>query len=161
MARPCTICTHPRRTEIDQALVAGITSNTAIATKFDVIETSLRRHRENHLPAKLAQAQEAHEVAQADDLLGQVRSLQERTLVILQTAEQAGELRTALAAIGQARGNLELLARLLGELHDQEVKVAVLVTSPDWLRVRGAILTALDPHPAARQAVVEALRHAG
>lgn len=159
MARPCTVCTHDKRREIDAALVAGQTSNTRIASQFAITEAAIRRHRAAHLPARLAQAQAAVEVAQADDLLAQVQDLQRRTMSILAKAEQAEDLRVALAAIAQARGNLELLARLLGELHDQEVKVAVLVASPDWLRLRGAILAALDPFPDARLAVTEALRH--
>lgn len=61
----------------------------------------------------------------------------------------------------QARGNLELLARLLGELEEQSVKVAVLVQSPDWLRLRTAILAALDDYPEARLALVRALQDAG
>lgn len=161
MARPCTICTHPKRETIDQALVAGITSNTALASKFGVTEAALRRHGAAHLPARLAQAQEAREVAQADDLLGRVQDLQTRTLTILQAAEAQADLRTALAAIREARGNLELLGKLAGQLHDQEVKVAVLTTSPDWLTLRSAILLALDPYPDARLAVVGALAHVG
>jgi hypothetical protein len=116
------------------------------------------RHKTDHLPAALVKAQDAHAVAQADDLLAQVRDLQRRSLDILKKAEDAGDLRVALAAIGQARGNLELLARLLGELQDQQVAVQVLVTSPDWLRLRAAIMAALEPYPAACQAVAEAIR---
>lgn len=158
MPRPCTICSHARRAEIDAALVAGQAPNTTIAALFGVTESAIRRHAREHLPAALTKAQEAQEVAQADDLLGQVQNLQSRTLAILKTAEATGDLRIALQAIAQARNNLELLARLLGELHDQEIKVAVLVASPDWLRLRGAILAALEPWPDARLAVAEAIR---
>lgn len=158
MPRPCTICSHARRAEIDAALVAGQTPNTALSALFGVTESAIRRHAREHLPAALTKAQEAQEVAQADDLLAQVRRLQTVTMNILAHAYQAQDLRTALQAIAQARQNLELLARLLGELEAQNVKVAVLVTSPDWLRLRGAILTALDSYPEARLAVTEALR---
>jgi hypothetical protein len=57
-------------------------------------------------------AREAEEAARADDLLEQVRHLQAHALHILERAEKAGDLRTALAAISQARGNLELLGKL-------------------------------------------------
>jgi len=136
-------------------------SNRALATKCDVSEATIRRHKANHLPALLAKAEEAKEVARADDLLSQVQNLQARTLAILQTAEAQDDLRTALAAIREARGNLELLGKLAGQLHDQEVKVAVLVQSPDWLALRAAILLALDPYPDARLAVAGALSHVG
>ena len=43
------------------------------------------------------------------------RALQTRAMGILEQAERTGDLRTALAAIGQARGVLELQARVTGE----------------------------------------------
>jgi hypothetical protein len=107
------------------------------------------------VPAVLAQAVEAADVAHADDLLAQVRDLQSRALAILAAAEAQGDLRTALGAIREARGNLELLAKLLGEL-DERPQVNLIVT-PDWLRMRAAILATLAPYPEARVAVAAAL----
>jgi len=68
------------------------------------------------LPGALIKAQEAGEVARADNLLGQVRDLQARALAILSQAEAAGDLKTALHAIREARGTLELLAKMLCEV---------------------------------------------
>lgn len=161
MARPCTICNHPERQAIDRALVAGVTANTVLSSQFAVTEQALRRHKAGHLPAALAQAQDAREVAQADDLLAQVKRLQLITMNVLKIAYDAQDLRTALQAVAQARQNLELVGRIVGELEAERVQVAVLVASPDWLRLRAVILAALDPYPAARQAVAEALRRAG
>jgi hypothetical protein len=104
-------------------------------------------------------AREAAEVAQADDLLNQVRSLQTHVLDILERAEKAGDLRTALAAISQARGNLELLGKLAGELDERPV--VNLNVSPQWLELRAVIVGALEPHPAAHTAVLRALESVG
>jgi hypothetical protein len=50
-----------------------------------------------------------------------------------------------------------LVARLRGELRpDPAVQVNVL-TSADWVGLREVILTALDPHPAARIAIADAI----
>jgi len=68
-------------------------------------------------------------VAHADGLLGQLKDLQGRTLGILTQAEEAKDLRTALQAVGQARGNLELLAKVTGEL--QQEGTLNLVVSPE------------------------------
>jgi hypothetical protein len=103
----------------------------------------------------LVKAQDAAEVAHADNLLEQVKSLQARALTILDKAEASGDLRTALSAIREARGNLELLAKLLGELQ-QEGTVNVIM-SPEWLSIRSTIVTVLEPYPQARTAVLEAL----
>ena len=154
MSRTCTVCKHPNRGAIDAALVAG-GSLRDIAGQYRISKSALARHKGSHIPAALALAQEAHEVAQAHDLLAQVRHLQTRTLAILDRAERTRELRTALAAIGEARRNLELLGKLAGELQ-QEGTVTV-VTHPDWLRLRAVILATLEPFPAVRALLVQRL----
>ena len=158
MPRSCTICEHPDREAIDRALV-GDASNLSVSSLFGVSESAVRRHKANHLPAKLVMAQAAEEVAQADDLLQQVRDLQDRALAILGKAEAAGDLRTALGAIREARGNLELLAKLLGELDERTV--VNLDVSPEWLELRAVIVASLEPYSDARGAVLRALDGVG
>lgn len=150
MPRSCTICAHPEKAAIDRAIVGGA-SNRSAASLYDVSEAAVRRHGANHLPAKLVKAQEVEDVVEADDLLAEVRGLQARALSILSKAEKAGELRTALGAIREARGNLELLAKLLGELNDSPtVNITI---SAEWIQVRTVLLAALAPYPDARSAV--------
>ena len=98
-------------------------------------------------------------MAQADDLLDQVRHLQTHALDILNRAEKAGDLRTALAAISQARGNLELLGKLAGELDERPV--VNLNVSPEWLELRAVIVGALEPYSEARGAVLKAIEGSG
>jgi hypothetical protein len=116
LPRHCSICAHELVRQIDQALVEG-TAISEISAVFRVSDDALSRHRANHLPAALARAQGAKQAAQADNLFGQVRDLQVRALGILDRAEASNELRTALGAIREARGNLELLAKLLAFEH--------------------------------------------
>jgi hypothetical protein len=157
MPRSCNVCSHPDREAIDEALVGGI-AFPALVAEYRVSKDSLSRHKANHLPAKLVLAQQAEEVAEADDLLDQVRDLQARTLAILEAAEGTNQHRTALSAIREARSNLELLAKLLGELDDRpQVNLNV---SPEWLELRAVIVGALEPHPHALRAVVGALEGA-
>jgi hypothetical protein len=154
MSRSCTVCAHPKRKGIDRALVGGV-SNRSVASLYDVSEAAVRRHKGNHLPTKLVMAQAAEEAAEADTLLDQVKGLQGRAYAVLDRAEAAGELRTALSAIREARGNLELLAKILGELDERPVMN--LNVSPEWLELRTVIVGALEPHPEALGAVVGAL----
>ena len=154
MPRTCTICTHSELQAINGALVVGEAFRN-IAKRYDTSSTALFRHKAEHLPATLVKGREAEEVARADDLLAQVRGLQAKALSILAKAEAAGDLRVALGAIREARGNLELLAKLLGELQDGQT-VNVLV-APEWVSIRGSILLALERYPEARLAVVGAL----
>ena len=120
MPRRCTVCDRPKRHSIDEALVSGAPYR-GIAKRFGLSESAIYRHKSNHLPAHLLKARAVEEAAQADDLLDQVRNLQSHALDILESAEEAGDLRTALAAISQARGNLELLGKLLGTISLEEL----------------------------------------
>ena len=172
MPRVCTICVHPQRVAIDKALVAGEPYR-GIARQFRVSEDALPRHKADHLPRKLALAKDAQETAQADDLLADLRGLRQRAdrlyLVsegILRRALQAQDLasanaavRSAISANREARGTLELLAELEGKLERRAQTTIIL--SPEWPRVYGALLAALQSHPAARIAVAERLHAIG
>jgi transposase-like protein len=158
MPRRCTVCDYPERHSIDEALVIGAPYR-SVAKRFGLSESAVYRHKTEHLPAHLLKAREVEEAARADDLLEQVRHLQTRALDILDRAEETGDLRTALAAIAQARGNLELLGKLAGELDERPV--VNLHVSPEWLELRAVIVGALEPHPAAHRAVLRALESVG
>jgi len=152
------VCDHPERHGIDETLVTGAPYR-SVAKQFGLSESAVYRHKTEHLPAHLLKAREVEEAARADDLLDQVRHLQAHALDILERAEKAGDLRTALAAISQARGNLELLGKLAGELDERPV--FNLNVSAEWLELRALIVTALEPHPAAHRAVLGALESVG
>src|SRR5215212_747555 len=155
MPRRCTVCDPPERHGIDEALVSGVPYR-SVAKRFGLSESAVYRHKSEHLPAHLLKAKEVEEAAQADDLLDQVRNLQTHALDILESAEKVGDLRTALAAISQARGNLELLGKLAGELDERPV-VNVLV-SAEWAAIRATIVEVLGPYPSEMSsAVSEAL----
>ena len=154
MPRVCTICTNKSRPEIDQALVARRPFRT-IAGQYGVSKSALVRHHDDHLPAALVKAQAAAEAAQADALLAQVVDLRDRAIGILDTAEASDDLRVALTAIREARGCVELLAKLAGEL--QDAPTVNLILMPEWRQLQAAILDALGPHVEARLAVAAAL----
>jgi hypothetical protein len=155
VSRACTVCAHPERRAIDEALVRGKSMRGLVARYGTVGRMSLQRHRKEHLPALLAKAYEAEQVAEADKLLTDIRRLQERTLLMLQEAEKAGDLRTALSAVREARNNIALLAEMRGQLDRRPV--VNLVLSPEWLELRALIVRALEPHPEAQEAVVRAI----
>jgi hypothetical protein len=136
-------------------LVNGASVREIVGRVPELSRMAVSRHRASHLPATLAKAEDAAEVARGDDLLGQVRDLGVRALSILDKAEGTGDLRAATGAIREARGCLELLGKLAGELQTGvTVNVAVL---PEWQRLRGAILVAVEPFPEARAAILKAL----
>jgi hypothetical protein len=125
MPRSCPICDHEDLDGINAALASNERIRT-IAERWSVRKTALMRHRNEHLPysaieAKEAEAQEAEEDALGDNLLDQVRDLQERALATLEEAEEAEELNAALRAIREVKSNLELMTDPLNELDERSV----------------------------------------
>jgi uncharacterized Zn finger protein (UPF0148 family) len=135
MPRSCPICDHEDLDEINAALASNERIRT-IAERWSVRKTALMRHRNEHLPysaieakeaeakeaeAKEAETKEAEEDALGDDLLDQVRDLQERALATLEEAEEAEELNAALRAIREVKSDLELMTDPLNELDERSV----------------------------------------
>ena len=151
--RRCTICTHPEATAIDRALIAG-TPLRNIAEQFRLAVTSLHRHKNAHIPAALARAKDAADVAGADSLLARLEELTSEAHRLKGKAERRGDIRTALSAVRELVRMVELLAKLRGEL-DESPKVAV-VALPQWQ----IVTQALGQYPDARLAVARALEMA-
>jgi hypothetical protein len=159
LGRVCTVCSHAKRYEIEELLATRQASYRNVAQRFGVSLDAVGRHvRSGHIGALIALAADAERAAQADTLLDRIEALHRRTLAILEAAEDTDERRTALAAIREARANLELIGEVTKELGragtiNWEINV-------EWQEVKALILTALGPHPAAREAVFHALTEA-
>ena len=119
----CTVCRHERRLEIDEALLAGEPFRT-LEKRTGTSAGALFRHRHEHISAALLKAKEAAEQVEAGTLFERLRALNQETQAILREARESGNNVIALQAIGRAEKQLELEARLLGEL-DERVQVAV------------------------------------
>ena len=150
MPPTCTVCRHPERAVVEAALLRGEPLRD-IAGQFSIGKSAVARHKADHLPAAMVKAHAAAAVADADDLLRQAGALRSKAISLLMKAEAAGDLRTALAGVREARGCVELLAKLLGEL--KEGPTINVTVSPAWVLVRGAIVAALAPFPEARAVV--------
>ena len=155
MPNRCTVCDHEQRADIDGDLVRGEGSTRDIAGRFGASKSAVDRHKQDHLPVLLAKATEAATIANADDLLAEVERLRGETMGILETAKGAKDLRTALAAIREARESLTLVAKLLGEL--KEGPTVNVTISTAWVEVRSVLVAALAPYPEARAVVAEEL----
>ena len=154
MPRTCTLWTHSERDAIDRGLVEGRSAR-ALAALHRVSDDAVTRHRA-HLLVPLKQAREVHaeaaeEVAQAIDVVRQLKAINAASLAILSEARGRGDVDTALKAVDRIQRQIELQAKLLGEL-DERPQVNVLIM-PEWLAVRSALLEALRPFPEARSAV--------
>src|SRR6266702_1700253 len=116
MSRTCTICSHPQRDAIDQAIVTGM-ANRPIASNF--------------------------------------RSGTKRWNATLPVTSSKPSNSLALSAVDRVMKQLELQAKLLGDLDDAPT-VNVWLPAP-WAEIEAAILSSLTSYPEARVAVASAL----
>jgi hypothetical protein len=157
--RACTVCSHEKRYEIEERLATRQGTYRGIARTYGLSADAVSRHVSGgHISQLIALAADAERAARADTLLDRIEALQSRTLAILEAAEETNEHRTALAAIREARGNLELIGEVTKELN--RAPTLNLHLNPEWLELRAVIVGALDAHPDARGAVLRALEGA-
>ena len=154
MPRTCSICSHEHRDAMEHAFIAG-QAKRRIASQHGVTERAVRYHMREHLPALLALARDAERAARADSLLDRMEALQSQTLAILDAPE---DQRTALAAIAQARRNLELIGEVTREL-DRAGTINLELTV-EWQEVKAVLVNTLASYPEAQQAVFSALEEA-
>jgi hypothetical protein len=152
--RTCSICSHEHRDAMEDAFIAG-QAKRRIASQHGVTERAVRYHMREHLPALLALARDAERAARADSLLDRMEALQSQTLAILDAPE---DQRTALAAIAQARRNLELIGEVTREL--DRAGTINLELSVEWQEVKAVLVNTLASYPEAQQAVFNALEEA-
>ena len=115
MPQICTICRHAKRDEIDQALLSEEPLRT-IAKRSATSPTALFRHKRDHIATALASAKHVADELQAETLFERLRAINRETAAILAEARAGNSPGLALMAIARAEKQIELEARLLGEL---------------------------------------------
>jgi hypothetical protein len=158
MPRRCTVCTHEEHHAINVGLVRG-GGNRRIAAHYGLSESSVRRHRAEHIPELLIQAYEAIERDDAEGLAGELTQVKMDVHRLKEKAEEEGDLRTALLGCDKALKALELHAKV--EQLIQTAPTFNLLVAPEWLSLRTKLLYALDAYPQARGSVLRALEGAG
>jgi hypothetical protein len=163
----CCVCAHPERDKIEIALLCGRPMR-SIEEKYGVALWSVWNHRARHLPAQQKAAivagvkaeidVRALERQESEGLLGAIIAQRARLQALLEMAVDKTDVRGAMAVERGVTANLELTARLLGEIttHHQVTSTSVLLT-PDYMKLRRTIVDALRDHPAAGLAVSAAL----
>lgn len=132
MARVCSICSHPRVLGIDAALSEG-RAYRSVARQFEASESSVYRHWKEHLPiasgstletrgdaviesGPVAASRADRSSVRGPDLLDCMARIHNCSIGILEAASAAGRHETALKAIREIRGNIELTAKLEAQL---------------------------------------------
>jgi len=109
MPRVCTVCSSPRRDEIDEAVTRGETFR-RVAPRCGVSDRALRRHAAEHVPAAIVKAHAVAEETRADDLLSILREAVADARRLRGKAEGEGDYRAAIAAVKTLSDLVETLA---------------------------------------------------
>lgn len=116
MSRVCTACRHPDRELLDRTLVEGHLTIRDIASRFGLSRTATARHLDLHIARALAQAQARKEATHEESLDDLVHELDADARRIQAAAEKEADYRTAIIAVKERRGLIELRARARGLL---------------------------------------------
>jgi hypothetical protein len=132
MPKLCTICTSQYREQIDIEIVNG-TSIRVIASRFSLSRSAVGRHRvtchkaiiastlEDSRAAELLEAaKEAEGVDVGVTSLSRAAEMFRKCRKASNEAFKRGDTKTALLAAKEARGYLELMAKLNGEFSNSE-----------------------------------------
>ncbi|MGE0724339.1 MAG: hypothetical protein AB7O45_08185 [Alphaproteobacteria bacterium] len=164
----CSVCASPNVASIN-IMLANRVSLATIAARFGIGKHALYRHRKNHLDAASQMALQLgkpaaidlHRMAEEVDsnLLGHALASLSRQHSYADKLRDIGDFAgAARTEVGIVRV-LELIAKLRGLLQTAHVETRInVLISEDWGNIRGALIRALRPHPAALADVSRALR---
>jgi len=120
-----------------------------------VTESALSRHLNDHLAEYVQQALNEYGASKGIKVLDKLGNIVERLDAFLDKAEAEEDGLSFRATAAELRKQLELVAKLQGELAQEGT--TNLILSPEYLEIRTAILVALEPHPEAADSVGRAM----
>lgn len=159
MGRKSKIESHPDSKIIITRLASGEEYSKIVEDFPDLRWQDLDYYKQKKLPEIISKSPDLKaevESAQGNATLTEVRELKVQALEILGQAQKAGDLKTALLGIREARGCLELCLKAEGQLKDGSQ--ITIINNPEWVELRTVIIQALDGFPQAKEAVVNAIR---
>ena len=146
----CTVCNHPAREEIDEAIVGG-NSYLSLERRYPPLRRfAIGRHAKHHISTSLVPI---HRERRRDlRLLDRIEIVTERIEQMADSAHETGKANQLIAASRELRELYRLVGKVTGELDERPQVVNVLV-DPTWLALRSGMLRVLEPYPEARAAL--------
>jgi len=154
--RPCKVCLHPKRAQIEREIAAGKLTKSKAALIVGCHKGTVSRHFSRCVAPQVAKiAQQARE-KQGINIIQQLERSLQTTQHIIEISLKRGKTRDALKALDVERRQLELTAKLTGQLH--EAPQVNFLLSSEYIQLKQVIIKALEPYPEARQQAALALR---
>ena len=153
----CGICKHPDREELELKLASKAISQATFAKLANSNVATVSRHVRNCIPKRIKESNLKPEPTQVDGLnvVNALISSHAKTMEILADSLAEGDRRTALMALQTEIRQLELNAKLTGQLNDAP-QVNFLL-NPEFVRLKQILIKTLEPFPIARVRLSEAL----
>lgn len=114
----CTICTHPKKADIDAALVAGVMLKT-IAQTFGVSRQSAGRHA-HHVIELVGKPKEATKGSDAASMIEELLELEEHLASLYATAQRNKDRKLQLSIIDKRVSLIKFRAELSGAIKPQK-----------------------------------------
>jgi len=153
------VCRHPDSAVIDGALGARQPSLGVLSRRYGMSKQALMRHRDNHLTPNLALLTRAEVAAgNARTVYDQLAENVERLELIYEATRQSRNAHLAILSLREKRGQLELMAKINGELRETPAVAVNIVQSPEFAEALGIVLEELRSHPALRERIGHRMR---
>jgi chorismate mutase len=135
MAKPCSICAHPRVADINAAILSGQAYRDIVGRHDGTSRSALGRHRP-HIAEAIARAKTTagskfdkttekqetavaiKEAAQVETVLDRLRAYHHTIQEILKAAMESKDHPGALKAVSAGLKQLEIEGKILGEIHE-------------------------------------------
>lgn len=111
MSKPCSICSHKNRDQIDKCLLSK-TSYRNIKERFGVSLGALNRHvNEGHVSKKVKKAQESEEIRQGLDLQACAKEIYDLCLESAKAAKKAKQFNAIGSCLQPAAKVIDILSK--------------------------------------------------
>lgn len=157
MPRPCRLCNHPDREALETALLRRERTQEDVAKVLGVSDRAVGQHLQKHVPEAVRLAiSQAKDTQAGLNVAQQLMEINRASRKILEEALGAGDPNLALRAIDRVEKQLELQAKLLGDI---QTGVTVNVNqAPAYVEFRALVLNILDGYPEVKAKLVERLK---
>lgn len=165
----CGPCGHPDRASLELGL-ANTVPLRVLSKRYGLSVASLFRHRRNHmspqLTAQLMTRGRLSEidldnlrVTESEGILHHLVAIRGRLYRAMDQAEELGDYSASARVSGSLLKNLELTAKLLGDLQTGSASITQnILVMPEYHGLRTAIMQSLKNFPEARASVAAALQ---
>lgn len=165
----CKVCEHPDRASIELGLANKVPIR-VLGKRYGMSSDSVWRHGNNHMSAELhgqlmtrgrmtPADLENLRITESEGVLQHLVAVRGRLYGLMDAATMQDDYRGAAAIGNQIGKNLEVTAKLLGDIRTGTVNVTNnVLLMPEFHALRTTIMQALRLHPEARASVAAALK---